>query len=143
VARPLTDGERLIIQNEVNRIYDSFTKRVAEGRKKTQGYVNEIGQGRVWSGTEAIKIGLVDKLGDIDDAVRSAAKMAKVKDYRIVSYPVQKEGLEALFDKSGDKIQEYFAKQELGEQYQYYQKLKAVISLKGIQARMPFDISIR
>ena len=143
VSRPLTDGEKLIIQNEVNRIYSSFTKRVAEGRKKSQGYIDQIGQGRVWSGSEAIKIGLVDKLGNIDDAVRSAAKMAKVKDYRIVSYPIQKEGLDALFDKSGDKLKDYFAKQELGEQYEYFQKLKSAVSLSGIQARMPFDISVK
>ncbi|WP_207422699.1 signal peptide peptidase SppA [Desertivirga brevis] len=143
VTRPLTPEEKLIIQNEVNRIYDSFTKRVAEGRKKTQQYVNEIGQGRVWSGSEALKIGLVDKLGNIDDAVRSAAKMAKITDYRIVSYPVQKDGLSALFDKSEDKLRVYFAKKELGEQYEYYEKLKATINLKGIQARMPFDISLK
>lgn len=143
ITRPLSAEEKLIIQNEVNRIYDSFTKRVAEGRKKTQQYVNEIGQGRVWSGSEALKIGLVDKLGNIDDAVRSAAKMAKVTDYRIVSYPVQKDGLSALFDKSEDKLRVYFAKKELGEQYQYYEKLKATINLKGIQARMPFDISLQ
>jgi len=143
VSRPLTDGEKLIIQNEVNRIYSSFTKRVAEGRKKSQVYIDEIGQGRVWSGSEAIKIGLVDKLGNIEDAVRSAAKMAKVKDYRIVSYPIQKEGIEALFDKSGDKLKDYFAKRELGEQYEYFQKLKSAVSLSGIQARMPFDISVK
>jgi len=143
VTRPLTAEEKLIIQNEVNRIYNSFTKRVADGRKKTQQYVNEIGQGRVWTGSEALKIGLVDKLGNIDDAIRSAAKMARVSDYRIVSYPVQKEGLGALFDKSGDKLRVYFAKKELGDQYEYYQKIKAAINLKGIQTRMPFDISLQ
>jgi len=142
VTRPLTPEEKLIIQAEVNRIYDSFTKRVADGRKKSQKYVDEIGQGRVWSGAEAIKIGLIDRLGDIDDAVRSAAKMAKVSDYRVVSYPVQKEGLSALLDKSGDKLGTYFAKKELGEQYAYYEKIKSAIGLKGIQARMPFDISL-
>ena len=143
VARPLTSTERLVIQNEVNRIYNSFTKRVAEGRKKTQQYVDEIGQGRVWSGSEALKIGLVDKLGDFDDAIRSAATMAKIKDYRIVSYPIQKDPLDALFDKSSDNIKEYFAKQELGDQYQYYQKVKAALQFKGVQARIPFDVVVR
>jgi protease IV len=142
VTRPLTAEEKLIIQNEVNRIYNAFTKRVADGRKKSQQYVDGIGQGRVWSGTEALKIGLVDRLGSIDDAVRSAAKMAKVKDYRIVSYPAQKEGLSALFDKSGDKLSVYFAKKELGEQYGYYQKIQAALRLRGVQARMPFEISV-
>ena len=142
VTRPLTPEEKLIIQNEVNRIYSAFTKRVADGRKKSQQYVDGIGQGRVWSGTEALKIGLVDRLGSIDDAVRSAAKMAKVKDYRLVSYPAQKEGLSALFDKSGDKLSVYFAKKELGEQYGYYQKLQAALRLRGVHARMPFDVNL-
>ena len=143
VTRPLTSEEKLIIQREVNRIYSTFTKRVAEGRKKPQDYVDEIGQGRVWSGTEALKIGLVDKIGNINDAIRSAAKMAKVSDYKIVAYPSQKAPLEALFDRSEDQIKEYFAKQELGDQYQYFQKLKSIMKFTGIQARMPYDIMVK
>jgi protease IV len=86
VSRPLTDGERLIIQNQVNQIYVGFTKKVANGRKKSQAYIDSIGQGRVWSGTEALGNGLVDKLGNINDAIASAARKAKLKDYKIVEY---------------------------------------------------------
>ncbi|MBC7916157.1 MAG: signal peptide peptidase SppA [Pyrinomonadaceae bacterium] len=143
VSRPLTDGERLIIQNEVNRIYNTFTKRVADGRKKEQTYVNEIGQGRVWSGTEALKIGLVDRLGNINDAIRSAAKMAKLSDYKIVEYPAQKDPFESIFDTSEDKMKDYFAKKEMGEQYQYFQQLKSALKFTGIQTRMPYNISIK
>ncbi|MGV3509660.1 MAG: signal peptide peptidase SppA [Sphingobacteriaceae bacterium] len=143
VTRPLTDSERLIIQNEVNRIYNTFTKRVADGRKKEQSYINEIGQGRVWSGTEALKNGLVDRLGNINDAIRSSAKMAKVSDYKIVAYPVQKDPFESFFDTSEDKLKDYFAKKEMGEQYQYYQQLKTALTFTGIQARMPYTISIK
>jgi protease-4 len=143
VTRPLTDGERLIIQNEVNRIYDTFTQRVAQGRKKQQGYVNEIGQGRVWSGSEALQNGLVDKLGDIDDAIRSAAKMAKLTDYKVVAYPAQKDPFESLFNLSEDKVKDYFAKKELGEQYHYYQQLKSALQFTGIQARLPYAIDIK
>jgi protease-4 len=143
VTRPLKDNERLIIQNEVNRIYDTFTKRVASGRKKQQTYVNEIGQGRVWSGTEALKNGLVDKLGDIDDAVRSAAKMAKLTDYEVVAYPKQKDAFQSLFDSSDDKLKDYFTKKELGEQYQYYQQLKSALKFTGIQTRMPYTIIVK
>lgn len=143
VTRPLTSGEQLIIQKEVNRIYDTFTKRVAVGRKKEQAYVNEIGQGRVWSGTEALKNGLVDRLGNISDAVRSAAKMAKLKDYRVVEYPAQKDPFESLFDTSEDKLKDYFAKKELGVQYPYYQQLKSALQFTGIQARLPYTVSIK
>ena len=143
ISRPLTDGERLIIQKEVNRIYNTFTKRVADGRKKDQAYIDGIGQGRVWSGTEALQNGLVDKLGNINDAVRSAAKMAKVTNYKTVAYPVQKDPFESFFDSSEDKLKDYFAKKEMGEQYQYYQQLKSALKFTGIQARLPYTISIK
>lgn len=143
ISRPLTDGERLIIQKEVNRIYNTFTKRVADGRKKDQAYIDGIGQGRVWSGTEALQNGLVDKLGNINDAIRSAARMAKVTDYKTVAYPVQKDPFESFFDSSEDKLKDYFAKKEMGEQYQYYQQLKSALKFTGIQARLPYTISIK
>ena len=143
VTRPLTDAERLIIQKEVNRIYNTFTKRVAEGRKKTQAYVDQIGQGRVWSGTEAQKNGLVDRLGNIDDAIRSAAKMAKLKDYKLVAYPAQRDPFESILGSGQDKLKEHFAKLQLGEHYQYYNQLKSAMKFTGIQARMPYTISIK
>ncbi|MFD2162663.1 signal peptide peptidase SppA [Paradesertivirga mongoliensis] len=143
ISRPLTEGERLIIQNEVNRIYNTFTKRVSDGRKKPQSYVDSIGQGRVWSGTEALKIGLVDKLGNIDAAIRSAAKMAKLTDYKLVDYPAQKDPFESIFDTSEDKLKDYFAKKEMGEQYQYFEQLKSALKFTGIQARLPYTISVK
>ncbi|WP_069659841.1 signal peptide peptidase SppA [Arcticibacter eurypsychrophilus] len=141
--RPLTDSERFIIQTEVNRIYATFTKRVADGRKKTQAYVDSIGQGRVWSGTEALKIGLVDRLGNIDDAIRSAAKMAKIKNYKLVAYPAQKDPFEAIFSGGEDKLKEHFSKLQFGDNYVYFQQLQSALKLNGIQARLPYTISIR
>ncbi|MGV3705112.1 MAG: signal peptide peptidase SppA [Arcticibacter sp.] len=143
LTRPLTDGERLIIQNEVNRIYGTFTKRVADGRKRTQVYVDSIGQGRVWSGREALKNGLVDRLGNIQDAVNSAAKMAKAKNYKLVEYPEVKDGFNSLFSSSEDKLKEHFAKLQLGESYSYYMQLKTILEGTGVQARMPYNIDIR
>ena len=143
ITRPLTDAERLIIQNEVNRIYNTFLKRVATGRKKDTAYINEIGQGRVWSGSEALKNGLVDKLGDINDAVRSAAKMAKLDEYKLVAYPVQKDPFDSFFDTSEDKLRDFFAKKELGEQYHYYQQLKSALQFTGIQTRLPYSITVK
>ncbi len=91
ISRPLSPEEREILQNQVNRGYDDFTKAVADGRHKTQAYINSIGQGRVWTGEQALKIGLVDRLANINDAdMACAAKKAKLKDYKLVEYPEQK-----------------------------------------------------
>ncbi|MFD1630848.1 signal peptide peptidase SppA [Pseudopedobacter beijingensis] len=143
INRPLTNGERFILQNEVNKIYDDFTKRVAEGRKIQQTYVDSIGQGRVWTGKQAIELGLVDRIGHIEDAVKSAAKKAKVEnDYMVVAYPEKKDGLFSLLSKSGDKIKTYFVEKELGDNYKYYKQLNKVANLRGIQALMPYSFEI-
>ena len=124
VSRPLTDAEKMIFQQEVNKTYSTFTNKVADGRKKSQAYIDSIGQGRVWSGTEALQNGLVDKLGNIDDAIASAAKKANIKEYKIVNYPEQVDPLKSLFDHTGDKVRTYFIRQELGDQFIYYEQNK-------------------
>lgn len=144
ISRPLTAEERAILQNQVNRGYDDFTKHVAEGRKKTQEYINSIGQGRVWTGTQALKLGLVDRLGNINDAVAIAAKKAKVSDYKLVTYPEQK----SIFNKFGQgltaEVKTRMMKSELGENYNTYQQIKSVTQMmRTPQARMPFDVVIR
>ncbi|MCO5934419.1 signal peptide peptidase SppA [Mucilaginibacter sp. RB4R14] len=144
VSRPLTPEERAILQNSVNRGYDDFTKAVAVGRGKTQAYINSIGQGRVWTGTQALKIGLVDRLGNINDAVASAAKKAKVKDYKLVSYPEQK----SIFNKFGEglsaEVKAHFVQSELGDNYRYYEQIKGVTKMmRNPQARMPYDVVIK
>lgn len=143
VSRPMTDAEKMIFQHKVNQAYDIFTQKVADGRHKSQGYIDSIGQGRVWSGSEALQNGLVDRLGDIDDAVASAAKKADLKDYKIVSYPDPVDPFKSLFNDSADKVRTYFAKQELGDNYTYYKQLKSAMSVSGIQTRIPYNITIR
>ncbi|WP_407429679.1 signal peptide peptidase SppA [Arcticibacter sp.] len=143
VTRPLTVGERMIVQNEVNRVYGTFTKRVADGRKKTQSYVDGVGQGRVWSGTEALKIGLVDRLGNVQDAVNSAVKMAKLKNYKLVEYPTQKDPFESIFSSGEDKLKEHYAKLQFGESYNYYKQLKTILQGTGVQARMMYNLEIK
>ncbi len=143
VNRPLTEEERLIIQSEVNQIYSSFTRKVAEGRRRSQSYIDSIGQGRVWSGVEAKNNGLVDRLGNLDDAVRAAAAKAGLEEYRIVEYPSLKDPFQSLFDQSTDKIRAYLTQRELGESYTYYQQVKSALRSTGIQARLPYSISIR
>ena len=143
VSRPLTDAEKIILQQEVNKTYSTFTQKVADGRKKSQAYIDSIGQGRVWSGTEAVQNGLVDRLGNIDDAITSAAKKAKLKDYKIVSYPTQVDPLKSLFDTSADKVKTYLVKRELGDNFIYYEQLKSALSFSGVQARLPYNIRIK
>jgi protease-4 len=142
VTRPLSTPEKMILQKEVNRTYADFTKRVSEGRHISQTYVDSIGQGRVWTGEQAIKIKLVDRIGHLEDAIKSAARKAKLDDYKLVNYPEIKQGFFGLLDNSGDKIKTYMVKQELGVSYPYYQKIKAVTNMSGLQARMPFYMEI-
>jgi protease-4 len=143
ISRPLTPDEKVILQNQVNHGYDDFTKAVAKGRHKTQAYINSIGQGRVWTGVQALKIGLVDRLGNINDAVKSAAKKANLTEYKLVSYPEQK----SIFNKFGStftaEIRSSMVKSELGDNYKYYEQIKNVTEMMRIpQARLPYNIMI-
>ncbi|MFD0749984.1 signal peptide peptidase SppA [Mucilaginibacter calamicampi] len=144
VDRPLTADERAILQAQVNRGYFDFTKAVADGRHKTREYIDSIGQGRVWTGEQAIKIGLVDRLGSINNAVKSAAKMAKLKDYRVVDYPDQKSVLKSLSSSFSAKIREDMVKEELGEHYGVYKQIKGLTQMMRVpQARMFYNVEIR
>ncbi|SDJ71486.1 protease-4 [Pedobacter sp. ok626] len=141
--RPMTAGERLIIQNDVNRVYDAFTTRVANGRKKSKAYIDSIAGGRVWVGTDAVRIGLADRTGSFNDAIVSAAKKAKVKDYSVIEYPEMLDPFKTLMENTTDKVKTYYTKQELGASYTIYEQIKSVISRSGIQARMPFEIKVQ
>jgi protease-4 len=142
IYRPLTADERAVIQQEVEHVYDVFTKKVAEGRKKTQAEIDSIGQGRVWSGVDAIKIGLIDAFGGLNDAIADAAKMAKLDKYRIYSLPKQKSTLESLFKKTTENEEARVMERELGLAYKYYKNLQDVLKSQGIQARLPYSIDI-
>ncbi|WP_166335017.1 signal peptide peptidase SppA [Sphingobacterium chungjuense] len=142
VDRPLTAEERTIVQGGVNRIYQQFMQRVADGRGLTIAQVDSIGQGRVWTGSQAIELGLVDRLGTLDDAVKSAAKMAKLDSYKISEYPRTKDPFESIFSSSKEKVKMWFLEDELGEHVRYVKDLKRVMQNTGIQARIPYEIEI-
>jgi protease IV len=141
--RPMTAGERFIIQNELNRIYSGFVSRVADGRKKSKAYIDSIGGGHVWIGTDAVQIGLADRIGGFNDAVKAAAKKAKLKTYKVIEYPDVIDPWKSLLDEGTDRIKTYYTKQELGDNYMLYQQIKKVIASSGIQARMPFEAVIK
>lgn len=138
--RPLDGTEMATIQNSIEQIYSTFTKRVADGRKMTVAQVDSIGQGRVWAGVDALNIGLVDKLGNIDDAIAKAAELAKISNYSIVYYPKQKDWFTLLF--SNDDELEAALKTKLGSLYFTYEGIDHVLNQKGIQARIPMEITI-
>lgn len=140
--RPLTASEKEVIQKSVEHIYDVFVSRVAEGRELSKVQVDSIGQGRVWSGTDAKEIGLVDVLGGLDKAIEIAAAKAKLKNYRVLSLPKQKEPLEHLLSEFSDDVETRIIKRNLGSGYKYYNHLQQVIKSDGIQARMPYEVEI-
>lgn len=142
VSRPLTTDERSIIQQEVNRIYFTFTQKVADGRKKDRNYIDSIGQGRVWTGAQAVKLGLVDRLGSINDAIVAAAKKAGIEDYKLVTYPALSDPFKSFLGNTTDDISSWFMKKEMAEAYPVYKQAKEVIEQTGIQARIPYTITI-
>lgn len=142
ILRGVTADEYEYIQQSVEQIYDVFITKVAAGRKTNKNAIDSIGQGRVWSGADAIKINLVDELGGINDAIAYAAKQAKLKEYKLVDFPKQKDPLQELLSNSQDEMEARTMKSYLGEQYLYMKHLKNVLNLKGVQARLPYEMII-
>ena len=142
ILRGTTSEEYAYIQQSVEHIYDVFIGKVANGRKTSKEKIDDIGQGRVWSGVDAIKINLVDELGGINDAIAYAAKKAKINDYRLQYLPKQKDPLQELLGNSKDEMEARAMKTNLGETYQYVKQVKNVLQLKGIQARLPYEMII-
>ena len=143
VNRAFTPEERDLMQNYVNRGYELFVKRCAEGRKMTIVQIKAIAEGRVWTGEDALKIGLVDRIGGLKDAIKMAVNRAKLKTYNVSEYPV-KESFETKFMKSfTEDMETRFVKAQLGEQYNLYKQVKNLDKINGIQARLPYDLNIR
>jgi len=138
-TRALTVTEQRFLQAGVDSVYHTFKSRVAAGRQKSVDYIDSIAQGRVWTGADAIKVGLVDKIGTLNDALASAAKMAKLKGYTIKKYPESKSFIEEFFEGYKNEVKTKAIQQELGlEQWQVLQQIKSMKQLMGQpQARLP------
>ena len=146
VFEPMSEDFYKVTKESIASIYKTFVTRVADGRNMTFAEVDSIAQGRVWSGKEAVDNGLVDKLGGLDDAIKAAAELAEITDYKTTNYPRYKRDFEDAFQPfSFAKIsKENMLKEEFGlENYKVYQSIKRISKLKGIQARMPYDIEIK
>jgi len=144
-VRPLSPMERTLIQASIDTIYTDFKTRVADGRKKDLAYVDSIAQGRVWSGTLGLSLGLVDRIGTLQDAIDCAARMAKTSDYHLVEYPEPKSFIDRLLGtyKRGTGMKAA-VKEEIGEDgYRTWVTLKKVKSMIGVsETRLPFDLTI-
>lgn len=141
-TRSMTPAERGILQQGVEDIYETFIARVAEGRGMDSGKVDDIGQGRVWSGYNAKELGLIDEFGGLERAIEIAIEESGMEEYRILSLPRQKDPFEELLEAfSGNVRMKLFGK-EFGTDSHYFKTLKFAIENQGIQARMPFDIQV-
>lgn len=141
--RPMTEAEKQMAQREVDRIYLQFKQRVADGRKKDMAYIDSIAQGRVWSGVKGLQLGLVDRIGSLNDAVACAARMAKLDTYRLRELPASGSWLDEILDRK-TKDPEVMLKAKIGERnYQVYRELLELNQLCGkTQARLPFQFII-
>lgn len=148
--RPVTPLEAEVIQQGVEEVYVTFITRVANGRGMSLADVDSIGQGRVWAGTDALRIGLVDTLGTLDDAIAIAARKAKLgTDYRIRKLPVMKDPFGQFLKGNEEEINramtQAFISQQLSifkEQYFVFRRSQVLLNCKGVQARMPYDVII-
>ena len=147
VFEPMTDNFRNVVQHGIEEIYETFLDRVAKGRNITVAQADSLAQGRVWSGTDAKRLGLVDELGNLDDAIAAAAELAEINTYGIKKYPKYKSGFERFMEDMGSaksKIGESIIKEEIGEEtYGILKQMKSAMEQKGIQTRMPFVLDIK
>ncbi|MBI9067565.1 MAG: signal peptide peptidase SppA [Salinivirgaceae bacterium] len=142
LTRKMTEAEKEIIQTGVEEFYELFIGKVGEGRKMTTEAVDEIGQGRVWSGLNAKEIGLVDEFGGLDRAIEIAAEKAGLVEYKTVEYPKMPNVMEELIKElSGDASVKILQKY-LGQNYFLYEKMNTLQNMQGIQARMSYDVEL-
>ncbi len=142
-GRPFNAGESAKMQNFVNRGYELFTSRVAGGRGLAQDSVKVVGEGRVWTGEQALKIGLVDQLGNLDDAVKAAAELAELEKYSIGRYPSPEPWYMGIINKSSNEYMESQMRAALGEFYPAFALVRRIGKMNPVQARIPFEPNIK
>jgi protease-4 len=143
---PLDDKLKAHALESVEHIYTTFVSRVAAGRKMSFAQVDSLGQGRVWSGSDAVRLGLADKIGGMDDAIKYAASLAKIKNYATVDYPEYEKNIMDFLDDLGlpfVQSKQSLIKKEIGEEnYKILEQIKKLQARKGIQALMPYELNI-
>jgi len=143
VFEPISDSFYNVTKEGVEQVYNTFVEKVAAGRNMSFAQVDSIAQGRVWTGKEAVKNGLVDELGSLDDAIATAAKLAEVEDYKVRNYPSYKKDFKDMFKGPFASVKETILKGEIGfENYRIYKRLKEISEIEGVQTRLPFLLEI-
>ncbi len=143
--RKLTPMELAITQEEVDEIYEQFLQRVSEGRKMTKEQVNVIARGRVWTGRDALRIGLVDQLGGLNDAIAFAVSEVDLKNPKVLYYPLKKEDkltdlIELIEDQEEEETVSIKSQKIPQELLDYYASIKKIENMRGIQMRLPFEV---
>lgn len=142
VSRPLRDLERAKITNSVEHIYDLFLDHVSKGRNMTKEQVDSIGQGRIWSGVDAKKLGLIDEFGGLNEAIDGAIELSGLEEYRIVEYPKLKDPFMELIKNLKTEARASIFENELGSVYEDFKTLKEMTTSDTYQARLPFVVRI-
>ncbi len=143
IMRPLSEYEHQVIQKYIKDIYYTFIDHVAKGRNMKAADVDSIAQGRVWAGTDAKEQGLVDVIGGLKESIDIAVYMAKLEDFRLVEYPKQKDPLTEIIEQLKGNASASAIQNELGENYKYYEFIKSISNMEGIQARLPYMIEVK
>jgi protease-4 len=142
IYRPMNIYEKEVMQLSIENIYSDFVSKVSAGRKMSVAAVDSIGQGRVWSGTDALKIGLVDTTGGLRASVEEAAKLAGVDTYSIRELPVSEDPFTKIVSQLSGEIKMRILKNELGEYKKFFDEIQEIKNLSGIQARLPYFIEV-
>lgn len=142
-TRPMREDEKAILQSYIERGYDLFLTRCSDGRGIAKDSLDMIAQGRVWTGNQALELGLVDALGDIDSAIEAAAELADIEDYSLRAFPKKTAFFESLFSNQKEELTTQMMKDYLGSDYEHFKILKEIKEQDFIQARMPYDIVIK
>lgn len=140
ISRPMREDEKALVQRGVERTYDLFLTRCADGRGMTKAEIDSIGQGRVWTGEQALERGLVDQLGGMDDAIKEAATLADVSDYSVTIADAPKDFFTKFMEEKMDETKVSIVKSMLGDQYELFSTLQKAKTEQGVIARMPFSI---
>ena len=144
--RPMTDSERIILQNYINRGYELFITRCAEGRGVSGDEIKQVAEGRVWTGADALSLGLVDALGGLDDAIAIAAEKAALTDnYSVAEYPAQKDALTELLEQlTGEDLSTTLLKLQLknNKELSTLNSQLSILNMQGVQAIMPYRVEL-
>jgi protease-4 len=142
IYRPMSIYEKDVMQQSIEKVYSDFIGKVSSGRKMEIAAVDSIGQGRVWSGSDARKIGLVDETGGLRASIEAAASLAGIETYSVRELPVEEDPYTKILSQLTGDIKMRILKQELGEYKKFFDEMQELKNLSGIQARLPYFIEI-